>query len=241
MWFEPSPVAMDVATEDDDLADEHQASQALATLETSVLEAEEDQTEDELDSLPAIADGNVVPPLRHVWQTLPSRVQEDIYGYHRNPAFWFTLNFPYNYVYEVHRFADAVQQASTMTHETFLAPAAAAPPPSPDAAAMPPALPTEEQHLLSGHAQHPVLDSVSRDAHAGREQWSKDNPGIVVFMHALKVELLVKNVMQLVVPSSDLEPFQYWLRFEFGTNTGNPHAHGTVSYTHLTLPTICSV
>ena len=28
-----------------------------------------------------------------------------------------------------------------------------------------------------------------------------------------------------VVPQSDEEPFQYWLRFEFGAS-GNPHAHG---------------
>ena len=33
-----------------------------------------------------------------------------MYGYGRNPAFWFTLNFPFNYLYEVHRFADAVAE-----------------------------------------------------------------------------------------------------------------------------------
>ena len=62
--------------------------------------------------------------------------------------------------------------------------------------------------------------------HAGREAWSKDHADIVVFMHALKVELTVQHIMRLVVPETDLEPFQYWLRFEFGTNTGNPPAHG---------------
>ena len=28
----------------------------------------------------------------------------DEYGYGRNPAFWFTLNCPYNYLHEIHRF-----------------------------------------------------------------------------------------------------------------------------------------
>ena len=73
---------------------------------------------------------------------------------------------------------------------------------------------------------HPVLDPVSRDVHAGREAWSKDHADIVLFMHALKVELTVQHIMRLVVHETDHEPFQYWLRFEFGTNTGNPHAHG---------------
>ena len=45
-------------------------------------------------------------------------------------------------------------------------------------------------------------------------------------MHALRVELLVNYVMRRIVPETEAEPFQYWLRFEFGTNTGNPHAHG---------------
>ena len=42
----------------------------------------------------------------------------------------------------------------------------------------------------------------------------------------MRVELLVNYVMRRIVPETEAEPFQYWLRFEFGTNTGNPHAHG---------------
>ena len=30
----------------------------------------------------------------------------DTYGYGRSPAFWFTLNCPYNYLHEIHRFQD---------------------------------------------------------------------------------------------------------------------------------------
>mgnify|MGYP003319568729 FL=1 len=67
---------------------------------------------------------------------------------------------------------------------------------------------------------------MDRDSHALREQWTKDNPEIAVFMHALRVELLVQYVMRRIVPETEAEPFLYWLRFEFGSNTGNPHAHG---------------
>ena len=44
-------------------------------------------------------------------------------------------------------------------------------------------------------------------------------------MHALRIELLVTEVMAHVVDPVVGEPFQYWLRFEFG-HSGNPHAHG---------------
>ena len=87
-----------------------------------------------------------------------------------------------------------------------------------------------------------------------RCDWVLDNPDIVVTLHAIRVEIIVRTVMAHIVPEDDIQRFLYWLRFEFGTN-GNPHAHGVafvprnpdfdclapVSYTHLTLPTICSV
>jgi len=75
-------------------------------------------------------------------------------------------------------------------------------------------------------ASHPALDSFSRESHALREQWTKNNPDIVAFMHALRVELIVHYVMRRIVPETEAEPFQFWLRFEFGSNTGNPHTHG---------------
>ena len=58
-----------------------------------------------------------------------------------------------------------------------------------------------------------------------RCNWVLDNPDIVVTLHAIRVELLVRCVMSHVVPEDELEPFLYWLRFEFG-QSGNPHAHG---------------
>ena len=47
-----------------------------------------------------------------------------------------------------------------------------------------------------------------------------------MFLHALRVELIVHYVMSRIVPETEAEPFHYWLRFEFGSNTGNPHTHG---------------
>ena len=56
-------------------------------------------------------------------------------------------------------------------------------------------------------------------------QWCHDNPDLVCFLHALRVELLVRMVMPTLVPTSPTQPFQYWVRFEEGLS-GNPHAHG---------------
>ena len=69
------------------------------------------------------------------------------------------------------------------------------------------------------------LDPVSKDAMSKRCNWVLNNPDIVVMLHAIRVELLVKYVMPYVVPPDDANPFQYWLRFEFG-QSGNPHTHG---------------
>ena len=51
-------------------------------------------------------------------------------------------------------------------------------------------------------------------------------PRHCLFMHVLRVELLVQYVMRRIVLETEAEPFLLWPRFEFGTNTGNPHAHG---------------
>ena len=133
-------------------------------------------------------------------------MQADPSGYGRNLAFWFTINCPYNDSYEVHRFAEATRTAATPTRETFLLPRAATSE----------RIHEENHHDDEAHASgnespkmtHPVLDPASRDVHAGREAWSKDHADIVVFMHALKVELTVQHIMRLVVHETHHEPFQ---------------------------------
>ena len=73
----------------------------------------------------------------------------------------------------------------------------------------------------------------------GRCRWVLDNPDLVSVIHAIRVELTVRYVMENVVPSDDENPFLFWLRFEWGSN-GNPHAPGQVyvkghpSFEHVT-------
>ena len=40
----------------------------------------------------------------HPWHCLPNVKAKDHYGYGRNPAFWFILNYPYNDAFDAHRF-----------------------------------------------------------------------------------------------------------------------------------------
>ena len=58
-----------------------------------------------------------------------------------------------------------------------------------------------------------------------RCNWVLNNPDIVVLLHVIRVEVIVNYVMKHIVPADELQPFLYWLRFEFG-QSGNPHAHG---------------
>ena len=140
--------------------------------------ADESDAEADVDE----SDGAPPPcaPAETVWGATPTSAgRRDEYGLGRIPAFWFTLNCPYNYLHEIHRFhADAVSSGST----------------------------DDERRRL-------------------RTQWCFDHPDLVCLLHALRVELLVRMVMPCVVPTSEAQPFQYWVRFEEG-QSGNPHAHG---------------
>ena len=44
-------------------------------------------------------------------------------------------------------------------------------------------------------------------------------------MHAISVEMCIRQVMPHIIPCTEEHPFLYWLRFEWGKN-GNPHVHG---------------
>ncbi len=61
-----------------------------------------DATNPSLDPTASKDDSSDIPHPRKVWRTLPKTQVEDRYGYGRIPAFWFTLNFPYNYCFELH-------------------------------------------------------------------------------------------------------------------------------------------
>ena len=126
-----------------------------------------------------------------LWRGLPVRQMPDHYGYGRNPAFWFTLNLPYNYLWEIHRFHKAVEEA---------------------------------KYVVCPHLK-PEFTEESENINEKRVQFVVDNPDIVAQIHAIRVELNVRNVMSHIVPPDENFPFQYWLRFEWGLN-GNPHVHG---------------
>ena len=170
------------------------------TLASPVLDPADDLDERIDDISPVgLAESNVhdiIPHPQTFWWRKPRCVIPDAFGYGRIPGVWFTLNLPFNYLYEIHRF----QRACALV---------AAPPQEPV-----PNMPDIETCL------HDTRDAMSR-----RCSWVLDNADIVVTLHAIRVELLLHYVMSQVVPNSELYPFLYWLRFEFGNN-GNPHVHG---------------
>ena len=127
---------------------------------------------------------------RVLWTAPVALNTHDDWGCPRIPAFWYTLNLPFNYLHEIHRF-EAATRACMDSFCKVTAPS-------------------------SGK-------DVTREER--RRQWVMDNADIVAVLHAVRVELLVRQVMIHIVPESELEPFLYWLRFEWGSN-GNPHAHG---------------
>ena len=138
-------------------------------------------------------DDHLTPDPRKLWRSLPRVCTQDRWGYNRTPAFWFTLNFPYNHTFELHRFHEAVERA-------------------------------KDDELLESEDTTPSHDAPYPDIET-RARWVLDNPDIVAFVHALRVEVNVRYVMAHVVHATEEQPFLYWLRYEWGSN-GNPHAHG---------------
>ena len=58
-----------------------------------------------------------------------------------------------------------------------------------------------------------------------RYDFVKHSPDLVVYMHALRAELIMRMVMPAVLGSSSAVPALGYARFETGPN-GNPHWHG---------------
>ena len=61
--------------------------------------------------------------------------------------------------------------------------------------------------MLQDKTDVDCLDSVSTDAMSKRCNWVLNNPDIVVMLHAIRVELLVRNVMPYIVPPDEANPF----------------------------------
>ena len=129
----------------------------------------------------------------------------DQLGCGRTPAFWFTLNAPYNALHDIHRFHAAVRALALAGDATALVNVPGV------------------QGSDAGAA--PAFARDVRQRRAAGVAWVRENPDIVAFVHALRVELQVRLLMSEIVPPEPQAPFQFWLRFEYGSN-GNPHAHG---------------
>ena len=142
---------------------------------------------------------------RRLWRRQAAKVCRDRLGCGRTPAFWFTLNAPYNSLRDIHRFHASVR-ALTLGSE------ATAP------------LAMSGSEAAGVGAASAFARDVRRRRAAG-VAWVRENPDIVAFVHALRVELQVRLLMSHVVPPEPQAPFQFWFRFEYGSN-GNPHAHG---------------
>ena len=110
----------------------------------------------------------------YLWKQTPTKQIQDSFGIGRIPAFWYTLNLPYNYLFEIQRFYKATAECAGFTLDD-----------------------DEPDHL------HPS----SREAHAARCTWTLNNPDIVTFIHALRIEIIVKYVMAHIVDEDDAFPF----------------------------------
>ena len=99
----------------DTCADSHAAQSSVPQDEQATSRDEKAACHDEWPSgQDAVTDGRAetVPRRLHprVFQSRPVRKRIDNhYGVPRIPAFWFTLNLPFNYLQEIHRFKQATQ------------------------------------------------------------------------------------------------------------------------------------
>ena len=107
---------------------------------------------------------------RDLWQKQPAHIIDDCYGYNRIPAFWFTLNLPFNYLFEIHRFQRAVEELTATAKDVG------------DELLVEAAIPEQREMPVID-----CLDSVSKDAMSKRCNWVLNNPDIVVMLHAIPV------------------------------------------------------
>ena len=102
-----------------------------------------------------------------VWQGVPKITAKDTVGQGRTPAIWYTLNLPYNYLFDIHRFHDAVRRCRTF------------------------AASDEPHNLPKENTDH--LDPLNREAESIRCLWAVNNPDIIVTMQAIRVGLHVRG------------------------------------------------
>ena len=129
------------------------------------------------------------------------RQVNDRFGYPRIPSFWYTLNLPFTYLFEIHRFWQAVE----MLKDNFRG--------------------NESEEVDDQEVSPEKVLRWSHEQRSERFEWVLENCDIVSLIHAVRVELIITQVMKLVIPPDNRFLFHHWARFEFGSS-GNPHAHG---------------
>ena len=79
-------------------------------------EAEMQHIEDDrsLDETMVAPHSNELSHPQIVWRQMTAQLRTDSFHYGRNPALWFTLNYPYNYVFELHRLQEATRESSVI-------------------------------------------------------------------------------------------------------------------------------
>ena len=175
------PDAVDI---DDENASQVCSTESLRSLQDAYVEPDVDLQ----DMIPPALDDNttvhdtIVDP-QDLWSRLPLVTAHDYHGYNRCPAEWFTLNYPYNYSFDLHRFHTAIRE-------------------------------------LHGEKADDTFPDIS-----ARCKWVLDNPDLAAVMHAIRAEVNIRYVIANTIPCTVKQPYQYWARFEWGTN-GNPHCHG---------------
>ena len=160
-----------------DGSDDEASDDVAATPDETFVAPVISATNEDVDLQEVAVETEPAPHPRDVWRTKPARVIPDAYGYGRIPGFWCTLNLPYNYLFEIHRFQYAGAELTQHTDATTFTACAE------------------------------CLDPVTRTAASTRVGWVLNNPDIVVTLHAIRVEVVMHYVLQKVVPPEEEQPF----------------------------------
>ena len=125
---------------------------------------------------------------RSLWRSHPHVQHAGGYSYSRILACWHTRSLHFSYLRELRCFRDDTAACTAVSNPQK-------------------SIPTAEQRAtrmsdVTGTRLGDRLDGMSREARQRRCQWAVDNPDIVAFMHALRVEQSVTEVMAHVVDRS---------------------------------------
>ena len=114
-----------------------------------------------------------------MWRRTPARRVPNAWGYGRNPAFWFTKNMAFNWLFELHRFTKATHLLRQ--------------------------LPRDDASDADMHEDDADWNVQGKDPDAvhSRCLWALNNPDILSTIHMLRAELDVEYLLRHIVPCDD--------------------------------------